>query len=792
MKKIFSWMMLLVSMVLFSQTFTVSGRVNDFHNNTEIKNAQIRLGTYSTFSDEQGNFSFTAIPKGGYTLKVSHPDCDDFIQKISVDKNIEVSLRLEHHLREIEGVNLKTPHKNTGSIIIKSLDQSFMERNATENLGNLLQNVSGVSALKTGNNIAKPIIHGLHSSRIAVFTNGVRLAEQEWGVEHAPNVDVQTADHVDVIKGASALKYGGDAIGGVVVLEPEVFKKVDTLKGRAMLSGLSNGRGIDFGMNAVKTWNNFWAIKTTGSYKKSGDMQAPHYGLMNTGLEAKAFSLTVQKNEFKQGIEMQYSIIDQEIGILRSSHTGNLTDFLTSVNADNPLYQRNFTYAIDQPKQQIRHQIFKLSGYKRLENLGKISVNYNWQNNHRLEYDARRADLAGLPSVDLSLITNQLNVNHLIERGKWNWESGIDAVYQNNYSDPQTKARRLIPNYNKYAVGGYTVFKYDFSPKLQFEAGARYDYQYMDVVKWLDEEDWLENYAEDFSHFFVENVEGRIKTKPQLRFNNFSYNAGLHWKPNEVHHFKFNYSRNSRTPNVAELFAEGLHHSASVIEEGNIRLMNEQTQQLNLTWEGNFKAWNGIQVSVNPYYLYSKNFINQIPTGVQNTIRGVFPVWSYQQIEARMWGVDADVQVKLLPELSLKTFGSYLYGQDLTNNEPLILMAPARMVNRLEYRNERLNSFFFAVQHENVFRQNRFPIHNAEVTDYVGGLEVVETVDLSTPPAAYHLWSLQTGIQVVKNFSAEFSVQNIFNTEYRDYLNRMRFFASEMGRNFILTLKYNF
>jgi iron complex outermembrane receptor protein len=49
---------------------------------------------------------------------------------------------------------------------VKTLDKSEIERNSTDNLGNLLTKISGVSALKTGNNISKPIIHGLYGSRI--------------------------------------------------------------------------------------------------------------------------------------------------------------------------------------------------------------------------------------------------------------------------------------------------------------------------------------------------------------------------------------------------------------------------------------------------------------------------------------------------------------------------------------------------------------------------------------------------------------------------------------------------
>lgn len=52
--------------------------------------------------------------------------------------------------------------------------------------------------------------------------------------------------------------------------------------------------------------------------------------------------------------------------------------------------------------------------------------------------------LKALPALDMELITNQVNINHLLNRDNWSLESGIDGTYQNNYSDPATKARRLI------------------------------------------------------------------------------------------------------------------------------------------------------------------------------------------------------------------------------------------------------------------------------------------------------------------------------------------------------------
>jgi iron complex outermembrane receptor protein len=42
------------------------------------------------------------------------------------------------------------------------------------------------------------------------------------------------------------------------------------------------------------------------------------------------------------------------------------------------------------------------------------------------------------------------------------------------------------------------------------------------------------------------------------------------------------------------------------------------------------------------------------------------------------------------------------------------------------------------------------------------------------------------------SLTTSFSVQNIANTTYRDYLNRQRFFVDEMGRNIQIQLKFNY
>jgi len=37
-----------------------------------------------------------------------------------------------------------------------------------------------------------------------------------------------------------------------------------------------------------------------------------------------------------------------------------------------------------------------------------------------------------------------------------------------------------------------------------------------------------------------------------------------------------------------------------------------------------------------------------------------------------------------------------------------------------------------------------------------------------------------------------FTINNLLNTPYRENLNRLRYFADEIGRNFIIQLKFNY
>lgn len=788
MKLLYSWVLLLAGMLTFSQSYEIRGKISDLHDRMPLVNATVILGNLKTQTDLKGNFLFSKVRSGSYELIATHPLCEARTESLVVQDNLFLTLFLEHHAHDIETVNIAAVHENKTPFTVTTLDKAELERHSSENLGNLLGNTAGINVLKTGNNIAKPVIHGLLGSRIFIINNNVKMAEQEWGTEHAPSIDAGAFDHVDVVKGAGTLRFGS-APGGVVVLEPRVFPARDSLEGRIILNGISNGRGGSANTELAKYWKDQWFLKAQGSYKKLGDLSTPDFTLQNTGTEENAFSISAGQRKFTRGFEVYYNLVNHNFGIFTGSHLGNSEDFYNAVNGGITAYTGNFSYQINAPRQEVIHQIFKVEAYKRFSGAGKFTAKYSVQFNDRKEFDIRRGELNDLPAMDLRLTTHQFQFEHLLERGKFELESGQYGSFQNNFPDPVTKTRRLIPDYNRYEGGLFSVLHYRASKQFTWEGGLRFDYDFLEAYKYYDLELWDSRYAADFASFEADRHGVRVLTHPKLHFQNFSANTGFTFSPSEYFNFKLNFARASRSPNAAELFADGLHHSASIIEQGNLAMKPEEINQLNASLLFKKDFLEGFEAEVSPYVMFSENFINQVPTGFQNTIRGNFVVWDFQQIKARLMGIDARAQLQFTPQVKWVGNFSTMRGDDLTHDEPLIQMPPLSFSNVLNFSNEKI---FVEAGQRTTLKQKRFPERNVMVDLIENGQAVSRELDLSTPPDAYTLWHAGAGYRFSKHLKLNAEVTNVFNVRYREYLNRLRYFSDALGRNAVVSLILNF
>src|SRR5690606_35214490 len=386
------------------------------------------------------------------TLQVSHPECDTRLIEVNIDGDTYKRITLEHHLEELEEIQLTSDaiRSKTNSAQEDVLKSGTLEQYSSSTLGDALKEISGVSSLNTGSHIVKPIIQGLSGSRVLILNNGVRMQDMEWGDEHAPNVDVNSTGRITVVKGATALQYGGDAIGGAVILEPERIPLKDTLYGKTLLTSATNGRGGSITTELSKGFKSGWFAKGQGSFKRFGDLETPDYILSNTGISEKGFSFNFGKKSFFQGWDAYYSYYNANIAVMAASHIGSVDDLIRGINSSEPLIVREFTYDINRPNQEVTHHLGKLKYYKRFESLGKWEVQYDYQRIHRFEFDMRVGSDRDKPAIDLKLITHTLSTDFSFDSNdNLKLNTGLMARYQNNFANPATGVRRLIPDYDK-------------------------------------------------------------------------------------------------------------------------------------------------------------------------------------------------------------------------------------------------------------------------------------------------------------------------------------------------------
>lgn len=785
--------------VAYSQTCNSSlvGYIKDFHDGSPIIGATVYIETLDkyTTSDVNGNFTVQNICDGTLLIIVSHLACDTKRLEIKIVGKTTTEINLEHHVEELHEIKIdgKTNLKLTKTSQETILNTETLERFSAYNLGDALKQVTGVSSINTGNTIVKPVINGLHSSRVLVITNGVRMQDQEWGIEHAPNIDLNTAGSINVIKGANTLAFGGDAIGGVIVIKPSTISLKDSLYGKTLINGQSNGRGYSLSTSLSKTWKKGWYINGQTTLKRFGDFDAPNYNLTNTGLNSKGFSFNSGFKGFEKGFNVFYSYLSNEIAILRSSHIGNVEDLVNAINTQKPLVIGDFSYDINAPKQDVTHQIFKADFHKRFKNFGRLELQYDFQNNQRFEYDIRVGDDRDNAAIDLNLKTHTLRSSLKLDSNyKTVYEFGVNVGYQNNFANPNTGVRRLIPDYNRYDIGVFAISNLKLNEKTNLDFGLRYDFNRIDAKKFYRTSRWEERgYDEDFADIIIDDLGTQLLTNPVLNYHNVSASTGISYQFNDEHSFIFNYGLSNRAPNPSELFSDGLHHSAARIELGDLRIKQETSNRIAATYHYKNELFN---INAESFLNHIADYIFIVPTGTEQTIRGAFPVWDYKQTNALLFGLDVTARYDFNSQWFLNNKTSFIKGRDLDIKDALIDIPSFKTVNIIGYSNRKWLGFNAELQSELVLEQNDFPNNNFEA--FIPRTEEFVLVDISTPPPTYHLLHLYSDITLQLSQKTDLniglSITNILNTSYREYLNRLRYFADDLGRNLMLQIKLNY
>lgn len=757
MHRWFACMLLFLSpLILDAQDrcdITIQGNVIDEHDGSELGYANVVVvgQDIATISDEQGRYVIEGVCLGTVILSCSHIGCETVYDTLEVTNNIEHNFYPEHHVELLEGISVEARSEEKESLSIMSKIEN-PERIKGANLGESLTQIAGVNTLNTGASISKPMVHGLHSNRLLIMNNGVRQEGQQWGREHAPEIDPFIADELAVIKGASSVQYGPDAIAGVVLVNPKPLPDELGVGASLNLIGQSNGRAGNTGVvlegRAKKLPAFRWRVQ--GSLKKVGNQHAPDYYLKNTGYEEANFSGAASLSDNGRGVEVYYSQFNTNLGIFSAAHIGNLSDLQRAFESDRPLDSAGFSYNIVNPYQSVTHELVKTKGFIKTGERGKLEIIYARQYNLRQEFDNGRGP-DDVPALNFEITTQTLDAVWKVKPSNiFQYRLGANTLAQGN----TYTGRFFIPNFKKWNAGLFGVARKKFENNWAVEFGARMDYIRLRVFIREGEDIVV------YPHEFLQPSASLAVTKKLSKSIQWTSNLATAWRP----------------PTLNEWYSRGVHHGAATYEIGDTSLV----QEMSYSWSNQLLLdvgrWNA---EAEVYVNFMDGFINQqaaFPATL--TIRGAFPTFRYEQTDALLYGLDSRISYLLTEEVSLVSQTSLLRARDLTKGGWVAQMPADQSRMELLYEPFDKNgdqNLYMSVNTQWVNKQWRVESNS----DYV------------PPPDGFWLVGANAGITIPlekAEFGIHLDVNNALNQRYRQYLNRFRYFGDELGRNFILRL----
>ncbi|HUH26709.1 TonB-dependent receptor [Gelidibacter sp.] len=733
MKQNFVVLLLLAIPSIYAQN-TLKGSVID-KNTTEpliFANIYIPQLEKGATSDFDGNFTLSNLPNGTFPIVVSIIGYETFSQNITFPSTDHLHLALIPSAIEMEEIIISTPfHKLQSENVMKVERQTVanLKSKGAVTLSEGLTTIAGVESITTGVSIGKPVIRGLSSNRVLVYTQGVRLENQQFGDEHGLGLSDAGIESVEVIKGPASLLYGSDALGGVLYLNPERFAQVNSDKADASYNYFSSTKGFNTDAGYKISGEKFKFL-FRGSLAEHADYNTADYRVTNSRFREQDFKtgLGYQKSGFKT--ELRYNINNSKLGI-----PGELGEQTTSKT---PLL----------PFQEVTNHVLSSKSTVFLKN-SSLDISLGLLYNERKEFEAHHHDHGDNDDEDHDGLEAALNMKlktfnydvkyNLPTLGRFETIVGVQGMTQsnNNYGEEQ-----LIPDATTNDFGVLATSHIHFE-NSDIQIGARFDHRTIDVISGLNRDFSSFNGALGFKTKFFKKITSRI-----------------------------NFASGYRAPNLAELTSDGTHEGTNRYEIGNANLKNEQNFQVDLALE--YKSEH-FEVFANGFYNKVNNYIFISPNGefFDNT-----PVYNYLQADAYLYGGEIGLHLHPHPLDWLHLESSFETVTGKQQNENYLPLIPANSMSntlRVEFETKSVQKLYGFVRMRTHFKQNNVSSFETPTNGYnLLGAGLGGTI---------HLFN--------NNLDIRLSGSNLTDGTYINHLSRLKSDGIfNIGRNFNIGLTY--
>lgn len=511
------------------------------------------------------------------------------------------------------------------------LDGDDLVQRRAATLGETLAREPGINATQFGAGASRPVIRGMDGARVKVLADGAEIMDASTiSPDHAVAAEPMLSERIEVLRGPSALAYGGGATGGVVNL---LDRRVPTAIPERGVEGSVELRGNTAAHEAAGAFEvtagagnlaihaeglkrdardyrvgDGWAggSKVDGSYNQT---ETGSFGVSWIGERGYlGIAWTRQRNEY--GLPGHAHDLEDCHADGDSLHCGDHDgdddhDHEEEAGGDVPFvkldserwdlrgeYREPFA-GIASLRLRASHTDYR---HDEIED-GAVSTRFrNRAQDGRVELEHQ--PIGGLRGV-LGLQSSRRD---------------FSALGEEAYVQPTLTRRHGAFLIEEYTAGDW-----------RFEAGLRHEWQQIDV----------DSAARDRSH----------------RGNSLSLGAVWNFAPQ--YSLGLSLSRTQRLPTAEELYADGLHMATRTIERGNADLKAETSQNIDLSLK---KRAGATTFSVSAFHNRISDFI------YANTLDELdgLQLIEYAQRDAIFTGVEGQVRQKLNTMFGLTLFGDYV------------------------------------------------------------------------------------------------------------------------------------
>jgi iron complex outermembrane receptor protein len=601
---------------------------------------------------------------------------------------------------------------------------------SSPDIGDVVKRLPGANINKNGPLTSIAQYRGLFSDRVNVLIDGVRLSQAGPNRMDSPLSYIASSrlQDIEIYRGIAPVSSGIETIGG-------------TMK--------ANSKRADFGSNeSFETHGNVTTGYATNGNTRFGGITAStaneHHRFQVAGSADRG-----QNTEFGEGkikpSQHERDTLGLSYGFQKAGHEVNLDIEHTDTGATGtPALPMDIIFA--------RGEHYTLDFTKALYNGDTFKARINYQDaEHRMSNYTFRPTMAAMQRhADADVESAGLSLSYVHA----NWTFGFDADqadHNTNIYNP-TNASFYVNNFNDVERDRYSVFTEwngTLAPNWSLESGVRLSRVAMD--------------AGDVDSSM--GMAGVVALRDQFNASDRSQDENLMdltlvFTHNITHHLdlELGLARKQRAASYQERYLWLPMQSTSGLADGNNHVGN-----VNLDAETSYQVelgldWHTAEAGFSPRVFY--HHINDYIQGVASNDATVIAISTmmggdttplqYQNVDAKLYGFDANWYALMTSEWQLDGTISYVRGERRDTHDDLYRIAPLSARTMLSYVQP---TWRLGVEVETVAAQNKVSTENEE-----------------QKTAGYALFNLVGSVQPTQDITVSAGINNLFDRSYQDHL----------------------